>query len=192
MSFGQFASSAQFYLFGRNHCTRTGWEKAVLKYPKPNILEDSLRSLVGHVYMITGANTGIGKEISTFLAKEGATVYMVCRNPEKARKAREEIMAVSKSPSVYILECDCSLESDVRKMWKNFEAAQIAIADEKSSPDIAIKRTSAGPMRLDGLVCNAGALLNEKTLTSEGMEVGLTGIPYILDVIQWSVAEVLM
>ena len=170
MSFGQFASSAQFYLFGRNHCTRIGWEKAVLKYSKPDILEDSLRSLTGHVYMITGANTGIGKEITTFLAKKGATVYMVCRNPEKAQKAKEEIMAVSKSPSVHVLECDCSLESDVRRMWKNFEAAQIAT--ETSSSDISIKNT--GPIRLNGLVCNAGALLNEKTLTSEGIEVGFT------------------
>lgn len=173
MSFGQFASSAQFYLFGRNHCTRIGWEKAVLKYSKPDILEDSLRSLTGHVYMITGANTGIGKEITTFLAKRGATVYMVCRNPEKAQKAREEIMAASKSPSVHILECDCSLESDVRKMWKNFEAAHNST--ESSSTDISIKNTSIGrPIRLNGLVCNAGALLNEKTLTSEGIEVSFT------------------
>ena len=160
MSFGQFAASTQFYLFGRNHCTRTGWEKAVMRYQKPDILEDSLRSLAGHVYLITGANTGIGKEITTHLAKKGATVYMVCRNLEKAQKARDEIAQISKSPSVHILQCDCSLESDVRKLWKDFEFSQNKV-DNGASKKI----------RLDGIVCNAGALLNEKTLTTEGVEV---------------------
>lgn len=164
MSFGQFAATTQFYLFGKAHCTRTGWEKAVLKYQKPDILEESIRSLVGRVYLVTGANTGIGKEISTHLAKNGATVYMVCRNLEKAQKARDEIIEISKSPSVHILQCDCSLEADVRKLWKNFETAQ------QSCTTTETKDTSA-KLRLDGLVCNAGALMNEKTMTTEGVEV---------------------
>jgi dehydrogenase/reductase SDR family member 12 len=163
MSFGQFAATTQFYLFGKAHCTRTGWEKAVLKYQKPDILEESIRSLVGRVYLVTGANTGIGKEISTHLAKKGATVYMVCRNLEKAQKARDEIVEISKSPSVHILQCDCSLEADVRKLWKNFETAQKACITET--------KDSSAKVRLDGLVCNAGALMNEKTLTTEGVEV---------------------
>ena len=171
-SFGQFAAFSQFYLYGKSHFTRTGWEKAMSRYPKPDILEDPLRSLSGHVYMITGANAGLGKEITTYLAKKGATVYMVCRNQAKAQKAREEIVAISKSPSVYILECDCSIESDVRKMWKNFEASQLAnAAATETDSSLFVDEEKAAPLRLDGLVCNAGALLNEKTLTTEGVEV---------------------
>lgn len=168
MSFGQFAASTQFYLFGRSHCTRTGWEKAVMKYQKPDIVEDSLRSLAGHVYLVTGANTGIGKEITTHLAKKGATVYMVCRNFEKAQKARDEIVLLSKSPSVHVLQCDCSLESDVRKLWKDFESSQSKVDDG------VLSKNDSKKVRLDGIVCNAGALLNEKTLTTEGVEVRLS------------------
>ena len=138
-----------------------------MKYQKPDILEDSLRSLAGHVYLVTGANTGIGKEITTHLAKKGATVYMVCRNFEKAQKARDEIVQISKSPSVHVLQCDCSLESDVRKLWKDFESSQ-----SKGENEIQSKNASK-KIRLDGIVCNAGALLNEKTLTTEGVEVSL-------------------
>ena len=169
--FGQFAAPTQFYLFGKSHFTRSGWERAILRYPNPDILEDPLCSLAGHVYMITGANTGIGKEITTFLAKKGATVYMVCRNREKAQMAREEIVAISKSPSVHILECDCSLEADVRKMWINFEASQRTNYGANSESALAVDKDASTKPRLDGLVCNAGALLNEKTFTSEGVEV---------------------
>ena len=164
MNFGQFAASTQFYLFGKNHCTRTGWERAVLKYAKPDIVEDSMGTLAGRVYLVTGANTGIGKEITTHLAKKGATVYMVCRNLEKAEKARQEIISKSESPSVHVLQCDCSLESDVRKLWADFETAQKATS-------LPATNASNTKVRLDGIVCNAGALLNEKTLTSEGVEV---------------------
>lgn len=169
MNFGQFAASTQFYLFGKNHCTRTGWERAVLKYAKPDIVEESMRTLAGRVYLVTGANTGIGKEITTHLAKKGATVYMVCRNLEKAEKARQEIISKSNSPSVHVLQCDCSLESDVRKLWADFETAQKAIPATS---------TTEKKVRLDGIVCNAGALLNEKTLTSEGVEVRITLFNY--------------
>lgn len=163
MSLGQFAASTQFYIYGKANCTKTGWEKAIQKYKKPDILADPRHSITGHVYLITGANTGIGKEISTQLARRGATVYMVCRNLAKAEKARDEISHIAKSSSVFILHCDCSLESDVRNLWENFKSSQnggksTSIPNEK--------------VRLDGLICNAGAILSEKAFTSEGVEVG--------------------
>lgn len=42
--------------------------------------------------MVTGANSGLGKSIATFLAKKGGTVHMICRNEERAKKARDEIV----------------------------------------------------------------------------------------------------
>lgn len=48
--------------------------------------------------------------------------------------------------------CDCSLERDVRRMWEEFTAHNAS-------------------RQLHALVCNAGALLNEKTFTEEGVEV---------------------
>jgi NADPH-dependent curcumin reductase CurA len=91
-SFGQFASTTQFYLYGKSRCTRTGWEKAYAAYPKPDILEDPNLDLSSKVYMITGANAGIGREITQFAASKGAMVYMICRSPDRAYKAQQEII----------------------------------------------------------------------------------------------------
>jgi dehydrogenase/reductase SDR family protein 12 len=156
-----------------NELIWTGWEKHILKYAKPDILE--VKSLKNHVYMVTGANSGIGKEITTHLAKQGATVYMICRNLEKAQKARDDINEIAKSSLVHILQCDCSLEADVRNMWKEFEASELKTSqlhetDEKESYSAALTEGVFRP-RLDGLVCNAGALSNVKTYTSEGVEI---------------------
>jgi dehydrogenase/reductase SDR family protein 12 len=156
-SFGQFAATSQFYLYGRSKCTRTGWEAAKAKYPKPDILEDESLNLTGKVYMITGANTGIGRGITDYLASKGATIYMVCRNPTRANEAKDEIVEKTKSSSIHVLLCDCSLEADVRRMWGEF------LEHRRSE--------GSSEVQLHGLICNAGALLNEKTLTSEGVEV---------------------
>ena len=45
--------------------------------------------LSGKLAVVTGANAGIGKEISRVLALRGARVYMACRN----RSAVEECIA---------------------------------------------------------------------------------------------------
>mmetsp|Transcript_8776 Transcript_8776/g.9293 ORF Transcript_8776/g.9293 Transcript_8776/m.9293 type:complete len:541 (+) Transcript_8776:51-1673(+) len=155
MSFGQFAATSQFYLYGKKHCTQTGWNLASSKYKQPDILNEI--SLEGKVYMVTGANGGIGYEITNYLANKKATVYMLCRSPERAESARNKIIESSNNTNVHVLICDCSLQRDVRRAWNEFQEHQISIGN--TSP------------QLHGLVCNAGALLNEKTLTDEGVEV---------------------
>jgi len=55
------------------------------------------------------------------------------------------------------LLADVGVEEDVRRCWKEF-------ADHAGG-------SSSSPPRLDGLVCNAGALLHKRTLTKEGVEV---------------------
>jgi retinol dehydrogenase-12 len=47
--------------------------------------------LSGRVAVVTGSNSGIGKETARALARMGATVVMACRNPERAEKARSEL-----------------------------------------------------------------------------------------------------
>lgn len=153
MSFGQFASTTQFYLYGKKHCTQSGWIAASASYPQPDILDDI--NLDGKVFIITGANGGIGYEISSYLAKKQATLYLFCRSPERAEKAKEKIIAESNNTNVFVIICDCSLQRDVRRAWSEFLEHQSSLGR---------------PTQLNGLLCNAGALSNEKTLTDEGIE----------------------
>ena len=149
--FTQFITSTQFYLFGRSHFTATGWAKHAKAYVA-NELEQA--TLTGKVYAVTGANSGVGREAARFLASRGATVYMLCRSEARAAKARAEMLAELADAgglpgSLEILVGDVSLAASVK--------------------DLAAALSEKAP-RLDALVCNAGVLLNEKTMTPEGVE----------------------
>ena len=150
MGFGQVQTALNFYTYGKGEFTQTGYQKHAKKYTEP-AFHDSV-DLKGKVYMVTGANSGIGKEMAQYLADKGATLYMVCRSPDRGEKARKEIAEKAGSKTVHLLLADTGLEADVRAMWKKFMTSQ-----GKSA-------------RLDGLVCNAGALLNERTINKEGVE----------------------
>lgn len=47
--------------------------------------------LEGQAAIVTGANAGIGYEISLTLARLGATVTMACRNPSRCQEAADRI-----------------------------------------------------------------------------------------------------
>ena len=69
----------------------------------------------GKVVIVTGSNTGIGKETARELAKRGAKVYMACRDMTKCEEAREEIILESRNKYVYCLECDLASMDSIRK-----------------------------------------------------------------------------
>ena len=160
MVFGQFAATTQFYLYGRKHFTRTGWEAASRRYPRPDPLESF--DLAGKTYVVTGANQGIGFEIAKYLASRGGRVFMVCRSAARAETARQAIVEqtqadciirTARPPDVQCLICDVGIEADVRGAWAEFA-----------------KRAGGPAAALDGIVCNAGALFNERTTTPAGLE----------------------
>ncbi len=109
-------------------------------------------SMSGKICIVTGANSGIGKETALGLAQMGARVVMVCRNAEKGKAALEEIRRESGSSQVDLLIADMSSQASVRAL-----AEQI----QQKYP------------RLDVLVNNAGGAALAATLSADGIEMTL-------------------
>ena len=98
----------------------------------------SKRRLDGKTAIITGANTGIGKETAIDFAKRGARVIIACRDPGRANKAAEDIRKESGNGNVVFELLDLSSLDSIR--------------------DFA-KRINQNEERLDILVNNAGMYL---------------------------------
>lgn len=105
--------------------------------------------MTGKVCIVTGANTGIGKETALGLAKLRATVVMVCRERDRGEAAQREIKQKSGNDRVELMICDFSSQNSIRQLAKDF----------KLQHD-----------RLDVLVNNAGVVLRERSMTEEGLE----------------------
>ncbi len=104
----------------------------------------------GKTVIVTGANSGIGKETALELARKGARVVMICRNPDKSRPVQEEIIRETGNRQVDLLLADLSLQSEVRRVAQEF----LGKYD-----------------RLDVLVNNAGLVQKRRQITSDGIEV---------------------
>ena len=111
-----------------------------------------LASMSGKICIVTGANSGIGKETALGLAQIGARVAMVCRNAQKGKAALDEICRESGSSQVDLLIADLSSQASVREL-----AEQI----RQNYP------------RLDVLVNNAGGAWPARTLSADGIEMTL-------------------
>lgn len=68
-----------WFIKGLLEFTKSGYQKASKQFKA----EDMAVDLTNTAIMVTGANSGIGKEAALQVAKRGATVYMVCRNRER-------------------------------------------------------------------------------------------------------------
>jgi NAD(P)-dependent dehydrogenase (short-subunit alcohol dehydrogenase family) len=77
--------------------------------------------LEGKTCLVTGANSGMGKETALALAQMKASVVMVCRNKEKGEAARQEIMKEAGNESVDLLLCDLSSLAEVRRLAADVE-----------------------------------------------------------------------
>lgn len=55
--------------------------------PKPTFTEQDVPDLTGKVYIVTGSNTGVGKEVAQILYSKNASVYMAARSQDKAKHA---------------------------------------------------------------------------------------------------------
>ena len=74
----------------------------------------------GKTCLITGANTGIGKETALILAEMNARVIMVCRNREKGELAKNEILEATGNQNIELFLCDLSSLQDVKRFSEEF------------------------------------------------------------------------
>ena len=56
--------------------------------------------LKGKTIVITGGNTGLGKDSAIALAKKGAEIIILCRNSEKAQSAVDDIKKESNNSNI--------------------------------------------------------------------------------------------
>lgn len=61
-------------------------------------------NLEGKTVLITGANSGIGKETAKYMAKQGARVIMACRTMETARDVRGQAYRYQLNSNVFKLK----------------------------------------------------------------------------------------
>jgi len=104
--------------------------------------------LSGRVALVTGANSGMGKETARELARMGAHVVLACRSIERGRAARQEI-AEATGGAASVMQLDLSSLDAVRGFAATFN---------QRFPT------------LDVLVNNAAASLRSRELTNEGFE----------------------
>ncbi|MBF9018402.1 MULTISPECIES: oxidoreductase [unclassified Oceanispirochaeta] len=69
---------------------------------------NNIGDLTGQIAIITGANTGLGKETAAILASKNATVIMAVRNTMKGEKAALEIQNQFIKSKIRVMELDLS------------------------------------------------------------------------------------
>jgi NAD(P)-dependent dehydrogenase (short-subunit alcohol dehydrogenase family) len=108
-----------------------------------------MKEMDGKVIVITGGNTGIGKEAAVGLAGLGARVVITSRNEERGREARQQIADRSENDSVEVMSLDLA----------SFKSIRSFAADVLDRFD-----------HVDVLVNNAGLILRRRAETQDGFE----------------------
>ena len=107
-------------------------------------------NLTGRVAVVTGANTGIGKEIARDLARLRATVVLACRSEERGNAALDEIVADTGNHKTEVMVVDTSSQESIAAF-----AAHLAT----KHPAIHV------------LVNNAGVWLDDRATSVDGIEM---------------------
>lgn len=110
---------------------------------------DDVPAQTGRTVLVTGANAGLGFEVSKILAARGARVILACRDTDRAEAAMGRIRV------------------DVPAADLSFQPLDLADLDQVKD---AAKAVIAGP-RIDVLVNNAGVMIPPRTLTKQGFEL---------------------
>jgi NAD(P)-dependent dehydrogenase (short-subunit alcohol dehydrogenase family) len=70
--------------------------------------------------LITGANSGMGKEIALAMAKQNYHVIMLCRDEKRGREAQQDVMKQSGKEDIDLLICDLGSIESIKKFYATF------------------------------------------------------------------------
>jgi NAD(P)-dependent dehydrogenase (short-subunit alcohol dehydrogenase family) len=110
----------------------------------------NLGNMTGRTAVITGGNAGIGKATAEALAGLGAQIVITSRNPERGRRAVEEIRRKSGNGKIESVTLDLASLASVRRC-----------ADELTQRLEAIHVVDL----------NAGGVLSRRRVTEDGLEM---------------------
>ena len=140
---GNYERVDKWVLPGLSLFTRLGYKLARKHF---NPMSASVR---GKHMLITGASAGLGLETARELARRGARLTLVMRDPDRARHAVEMLRSETGNPEISYELADLSLLSEV---------------------DLLVDRLLQQDRAIDVLINNAGALFNPRSETAEGLE----------------------
>ena len=99
--------------------------------------------------IVTGSNSGIGKEAALNLAKLGHLILMLCRDSEKSEQVHKEIVAQSGNENIFLIPVDLSDPISIRS---------------------AVEQIKIQYPKIDVLVNNAGLYKVKREETANGIE----------------------
>jgi NAD(P)-dependent dehydrogenase (short-subunit alcohol dehydrogenase family) len=73
------------------------------------------------IVVITGANSGIGKETALMFAQNDFKVVMACRNIHKSQKVQEEIIKISGNNDIQLMTLDMSSFESIKEFSEKFK-----------------------------------------------------------------------
>jgi NAD(P)-dependent dehydrogenase (short-subunit alcohol dehydrogenase family) len=104
------------------------------------------------IALVTGANSGLGKEVAAGLARQGYTVVMVVRSRERGEAAQRGLIAAIGSQGFDLLIADLASQTAIRQLAVDYRQRY---------------------QRLDLLVNNVGNSFTTRQLSSDGIEMSL-------------------
>jgi NAD(P)-dependent dehydrogenase (short-subunit alcohol dehydrogenase family) len=113
-------------------------------------MEPTTTALQGKLCLVTGATSGIGLVTARELARQGARVVLVGRNPARSDAVVAQIQAETGNRHVEVLLADLSSQQQVRELARQY-----------------LKRHT----HLNVLVNNAGGMWLRRELTVDGLEM---------------------
>lgn len=107
-------------------------------------------TIEGKTVLITGGNSGIGREAAATVAGLGAEVVITSRDPDKGEAALAYVREAGDSDDAHVMSLDLASFASIRAFAEEFT---------QRFPNLHV------------LINNAGAILSERRFTEEGIEM---------------------